>query len=76
MLPVDKLTDDQSEALKKARHHFGRCWKDGLRKCWQNGNYPFALREVVPQLQYLRNTLGPSGLSKLKGEAIVSSHHH
>jgi len=63
---MNRLSTVQSEALVKARRHFGRCWKAQLRRCWLQAHYPSALRDAAPYLQQLRNTLGPSGLCTLK----------
>jgi len=63
---MNRLSTVQSEALTRARRHFGRCWKAKLRQCWLHASYPPELRDVAPHLQHLRNTLGPSGLSRLK----------
>ncbi len=60
------LTSDQLNALEKARRHFGRCWKAELSACWARSSYPVELREVDTALQRIRNTIGPSGLMRLK----------
>lgn len=59
------LLDERYEALARAQAYFGCLWKADLRRCWMQATYPQALQDIAPILQHLRNTLGPSGLSRL-----------
>ena len=63
---MNRLPTAQNDALTRVRRHFGRRWKDKLRQCWMHASYPPELRDMAPHLQHIRNTLGPSGLSRLK----------
>jgi len=49
-------------ALRMAKEHYGKTWRDELAMVWSNGRYPYKLREVSGTLQRIRNTIGPSGL--------------
>ncbi len=60
------LTSEQLNALEKARCHFGRRWKAELSACWARSSYPIELCDVDAQLQRIRNTIGPSGLARLR----------
>ena len=64
--PKVTMTKDQREALKEFAKQTGRCWKSELQICWMRGYYPTFAGEYSHLLQQVRNTLGPTGLTKLK----------
>ena len=53
------ISDDQMSALKNYSEKHGPSWKDKLQTSWMKGG------DHGPELQRLRNTVGPSGLSKI-----------
>jgi hypothetical protein len=53
------ISDDQMDALKNYSEKHGRSWKNKLQASWMSGG------DHGPELQRLRNTIGPSGLSKI-----------
>ncbi len=66
------LTTEQKLFLMAVMHTQGRLWKAALRKAWSSGRYTNlvsafgkAASNAEATLQGLRNTLGPSGLTKL-----------
>ncbi|TWU18019.1 hypothetical protein [Allorhodopirellula heiligendammensis] len=52
-----KLSAEEREKLQHFVAVNGRSWKSKLRDCWMRGDW--VLRET-------RNTIGPSGLSRLR----------
>ena len=53
------ISDDQMSALKNYSEKHGPSWKDKLQTSWMKGG------DHGPELQRLRNTVGPSGLAKI-----------
>ena len=61
------LTDVQSAALRAFAAKYGRTWKQKLRDAWSNATlYQHIEPHHVAALQQVRNTLGPSGLAKVR----------
>ena len=60
---LDKLTPEQTHALVAFSRRWGNKWKEHLMERWLNGSY--RPEDDIPQLQRIRNTLGPSWLAKL-----------
>lgn len=54
-----EISQEQLNCLKMYADMQGRRWKQSLRNDW-------AKAAAVPQLQWLRNTHGPSWLAKFK----------
>lgn len=52
-----KLSEDELDRLDEFIHENGRAWRSKLRQAWSRGDS--TLRET-------RNTIGPSGLDKLR----------
>jgi hypothetical protein len=73
--PTDrKLNQLQTDALCVAKNHFGQYWKSELSVCWMNAAYPPSLKSVSHLLQQARNTIGPSGLDKLRLSGFAVGH--
>ena len=58
------MTNEQRDRLQQFRDEHGRNWKDKLRMLWMRGA---DTREPDGHLlRQIRNTVGPSGLEKVK----------
>lgn len=68
MAKQPELTEQEIQALTKAKKMFGRTWKADLRTCWMNAHYPLFDFNIGCILQSLRNSskFGPLGLIKVK----------
>ena len=61
------LPDVQSAAPRAFAAKYGRTWKQKLRDAWTNATlYQHIEPHHVAALQQVRNTLGPSGLAKVR----------
>ena len=61
------LTPEQATALRAFAAKYGRAWKQKLRDAWTNATlYQHIEPHHVAALQQVRNTLGPSGLAKVR----------
>lgn len=58
-------TPQQVKALQVWAREQGRTWKAALREAWMSGNYGHTTA-ATNQLQQVRNTLGPSWLTRYK----------
>ncbi|KKN96135.1 hypothetical protein LCGC14_0170640 [marine sediment metagenome] len=58
------LTQEQVDALTRFKAAKGRTWKNRLIELWSSGQD--ASSQDGALLRQIRNTLGPSGLAKLK----------
>ncbi len=66
--PKPILTPDQTDALRGFAKRNGRRWKSKLLGLWMDGQ---DWREPeAPFLRQIRNTIGPSGLLRLKLPAL------
>jgi len=60
------MTEEQLTALKRFKNANGRTWKFKLNVCWMRALYPGVSDADGCLLQRVRNSIGPSGLVKLK----------
>lgn len=61
---INKLTDEQVDALLQWAHRNGRTWKSSLRDAWMTGDYGGF--EDANFLQQVRNNLGPAWLVRYR----------
>ena len=60
------ITNEQTKAIDKIKHTYGKDWKNQLKISWRTGVYMWGLEsDEIAELQRLRNTLGNRGLDKL-----------
>ena len=61
------ITNEQKKAIDQAKKLFGQEWKNEIAKAWRTGVYRWGLdSSEIAALQRLRNTIGHSGLKKIK----------
>ena len=58
------MTPAQLIALATWATHYGRTWKQSLRRAWDVSGHGY--EHYAPELQQPRNTYGPSWLSRYK----------
>jgi hypothetical protein len=61
---VNKLTEPQRQAVLSYAHEQGRNWKQSLRDDWARADARLN-GEPSPELQQVRNLLGPSWLNRV-----------
>ncbi|WOJ91708.1 hypothetical protein RZS28_19890 (plasmid) [Methylocapsa polymorpha] len=64
------LTPEQIEALQSFAKRNGRCWKSKLCTLYMNGRD--AVQPEGPFLRQVRNTIGPSGLYRMRLDKTVA----
>jgi len=57
---MSALTDGMLRALREFAENNGRNWRNHLSQEWSAGH------DLGPELQQVRNIIGPSGLWKIK----------
>ena len=62
---MKKLNDEQMNALREYAEHNGRAWRERLIDDWVHGRDGNS-----PLLRQVRNTVGPSGLMRIKLEQV------
>lgn len=63
----EKPSEEQIKALQTFAAHNGRTWKSALCFCWETGRYKdFNGVERSDLLQQIRNSLGPSWLTRFR----------
>ena len=74
MSAVDQLRDEEVIALAAYILVYRRSWKINLQSAWESGRYGLSRdADQIPVLQRIRNTLGPSGLQKIKTRDIAAA---
>ena len=64
---IIELSTEQKNAIDRAKELFGQEWKNEIKRAWRTGVYRWGLdSNEVTELQRLRNTIGNSGLDKIK----------
>lgn len=58
------ITDEQRDRLRQFKDEHGRNWKDKLRLLWMKGTD--TAESGGHLLRQVRNTVGPSGLEKVR----------
>jgi hypothetical protein len=71
---LEKLTDEEIEALRVFSTLYGRNWRTHLRNQWMSGYAP-AFESFYPMLQSVRNKIGPSGLCDIRTIHLQSLAH-
>ncbi|WP_419617457.1 hypothetical protein [Thiolapillus sp.] len=64
---IYELTTNQKNAIDKTKKIYGKNWKEEIRRAWRTGVYRWGLDSgEIAELQHMRNTIGSSGLEKIK----------
>ena len=56
------MTDEERTLIETVKKTLGRTWKSKLSVMWQTGCYHTVPADIIPLLQRLRNTRGPTWL--------------